>query len=86
MRHRRQRMTVTQAVAGVAKRQGFPALAGIPQLVVAGEGRQLHINLTAGMPDQPSDGIGVALRVLVELLGTKARQRVEYVFWSCGEV
>ena len=33
------RMTVTQAVADVAKRQGSPALARISQLVVAAKGR-----------------------------------------------
>ena len=56
---------------GVAKRQGSPVLAGIPH-VVAGKGRQLYINLVAGVPEQPGDGIGVALGMLVELLGTKA--------------
>lgn len=66
------RMTVTQAVAYVAKRQGSPSLAGIPQLVVAGKGRQLYINLAAGVPEQPGDGIGVPLGMLVELLGIKA--------------
>ena len=66
------RMPITQAVAGVAKRQGSPALAGIPQLVVAGKGRQLYINLAAGVLEQPGDGIGVTLGMLVELLGTEA--------------